>query len=84
MKHMTLAEATALYWNVSSIREGRLDGGLTVEGALTQTGKALQHLGPKRKLHNKLVHLREDIIQGSKPKAKTKAKTTPKNKVTKG
>lgn len=68
MFDVPLMTKTQLYWQLSSIRNGKLNIPITTEKAITQTNSLLGSLNPMRPLTNRVYSLQEEIIAGIKPK----------------
>lgn len=54
--------ATRVYWTLSSCLQERLDIDITVEKALSMTGRALDILGPHRRIYRKIRMLHDHLI----------------------
>src|ERR1700746_1740559 len=63
-----LATKTAKYWELSSIRLGRIDSNLSTQAALLRCSDMLHHLGPHRKLLTRVSALHDDIIVNRRTK----------------
>jgi len=73
---MHLEEATRQYWNVSSIRYGRLDIAMTVSEAIKCVTSLQGQLGPHRRLGHSVYVLSDSIVQGRKSKPRLVSTTT--------